>query len=177
MLFETFRRRTLMLSSVVAGLLSTLPMYNSAGLLSPSVVEARTPRYSYCNVNEYYETWQSNVQNQYGELIVNEQLHYRVNGDCTWKAYQQSYNIVAAGSNGNGPIPQYQQGPDLYQGAPGNPAWFDGGFSSCTNNSTDSFAQTSASAALIQTQTQWWTTSNCSYGAPVTDSHYPVNQP
>lgn len=157
------------------GFFGTLPLYSTLGLFPKA--EARTSHYTYCNANDYYETWQSSVNNSNGGLVVNEEMHYRVNNDCTWKAYWQNYHPVGGGGRG-GAIPQYQDGPDLYQGVPGNPSWFDGAYSSCTNgDSTDYFGQTSASAALIQTQTQWWTTSDCLYGPPALDSYFLYNQP
>jgi len=143
--------------------------------------DARASRYTYCSAGDYYETWNGGASNSFGSVSASEQMHYRVNSDCTWKAYWQNYKGLGGSSCGCGAPPNYINGARLFQGVPNNYFYFDSSSFSCQSPPGNAwiggyFGQYSASSALIQTQTTWYTNASCTAG-PVTDPYNVYNQP
>jgi len=104
-------KRWPMLGSALLGLLSNLLVCNALGL-SPTAhasVPRRMPGTTYCYtggpmITDHYDYWQDNLSYPgLGTRGNNMQMHYRLNSDCTLKAYWE--NITASG--GGAPVTSY----------------------------------------------------------------------
>jgi len=161
-----FHRR--FVSSILLGLLVGLPTSPANPL--GHVQDAHA--YSYCSANEYRDNYTASISQGSNSEQVPNQLHYRVNGDCTWKAYNEIYNT----GGGGGGIPFYMNGSDLYQGETGQANFFDSAYITCSQGGgTGSYSQVSASSALIA-DVSFYYQGNCNVG-PVTYTYFPNNQP
>lgn len=149
------RFKQLTTASILTGSLVGLALNGIPG--AASSVHAQAPRYTTCAVNEYRDVWRENISLGRGVQTVTYQLHYRINADCSFKAYEEYLTGLSS-------PPSYNTtGSSLVYGYPGSPTAFDGFYVNCTPNTyTGYYSQVSATPALIADYDFWYKTTNCS---------------
>jgi len=101
-----------------------------------------------CNVSDWYDYPQDTITTSSGSAVVQVEVHYRVNSDCSWKAYYANSTSLT-GNGPNPPVP-YTLGNTLYQGFSGSPQQFDNDGTHCSRPpATYNFNQYSATTATI----------------------------
>ncbi len=165
-------KRGLMVGSALLGLSSNMLICNTLGL-SPSAQAStlrHVPLVTYCNtingsITDHYDYWTESVP----YANYNFEAHYRLNSDCSFKAYYDEITGESGGGGGGGTSP-YLLNAELYNG---NAQVFDADYWGCTTNpplySPNYFGQTSASLAPIFISHYYYTDSACSNDAGSTE--------
>ncbi len=164
-----------LLISALLGFFTAYPIHGAAG----AVGHMTRTQTDYCNVNEYRETYQVVAYGGNNAVTWQNQLHYRVNGDCSWKAYNEIYTAVGGGCSQSPCFSVYNNGSNLHDGCGGTCYIFDGtkNFYCTKTSATGNYQAISVTPALIADENRYWSnSSNCSTGYEGI-YYYPSHQP
>jgi len=165
---RAWRRRILAVGTAIMFLLGL-----GAGTFGSPLVSHVAPAHAAsCNspVGEYYETAQLTVS-QNNTYVVNSQLHYRINTDCTFKAYNDG---IWLNSQSCGNCYPYIRSIDMYDGT--NTIFDSTGAYVCAQIGSwlGTFGALPRSLGPVHAH-QYYYDNNCSTGTAA--NHYPNHQP
>jgi len=160
---------------IALGLLTNLCVFNFATVNS---AEAHSVRISQpCSGLDYYDTWYPSIYNS--AVTMKQQMHYRVNTDCSWKGYWESTSTYSCNSICN----VWSNGFFLYQGVnlTGSSRFDTAATGSCrtTSGTTSYFGQVSAYNPYVFEHTAYWTDPGCvhNFFQELYEPYYQPGQP